>query len=57
MSDNDCIAFVVEGESKEPDIKVFILSAFPEFLLNYFPISFWRTCIKRKELDISCRVP
>lgn len=36
--------------------KVFILSAFPEFLLDYFPISFWRTCIKRKELDISCRV-
>lgn len=26
--------------------KVFILSAFPEFLLDYFPVKFWNSCIK-----------
>jgi hypothetical protein len=26
--------------------KVFVLSGFPEFLLDYFQISFWRTCVK-----------
>lgn len=26
--------------------KIFIISAFPEFLLDYFPARFWNTCIK-----------
>lgn len=31
--------YIVEG-------KIFILSAFPEFLFDYFPNSFWNSCIK-----------
>lgn len=26
--------------------RVFILSAFPEFLLDYFGVKLWRTCVK-----------
>lgn len=36
--------------------RVFILSAFPEFLLDYFPISFWKSTVKRKELTSDCHV-
>ena len=32
--------------------KVFILSAFPEFLLDYFKISFWKTCVKHSKNNI-----
>jgi hypothetical protein len=38
------------------DDRVFILSAFPEFLLDYFPISFWKSCVKRKELVPKCQI-
>ena len=37
------------------DDSVFILSAFPEFLLDYFPGNFWKSCVKRKEIIQSCR--
>ena len=26
--------------------RVFILSAFPEFLLDYFGVKLWKTCVK-----------
>lgn len=34
--------------------KVFIISAFPEFLVDYFGIKLWRTCVKhaKNQLDI-----
>lgn len=34
--------------------KVFIISAFPEFLVDYFGMKFWRTCVKhaKNQLDI-----
>lgn len=33
-----------EYEIKEQ--MVFVLSAFPEFLLDYFGVKLWRTCVK-----------
>ena len=38
--------------------KVFIISAFPEFLVDYFGMKLWRTCVKhaKNQLDIcNCR--
>ena len=34
--------------------KVFIISAFPEFLVDYFGMKLWRTCVKhaKNQLDI-----
>ena len=34
--------------------KVFIISAFPEFLVDYFGKKLWRTCVKhtKNQLDI-----
>ena len=29
--------------------KVFVLSAFPEFLLDYFGVKLWKTCVKHNE--------
>lgn len=36
---------------------IFILSAFPEYLLDYFGLGFWNTCVKRRHLIIEdhCR--
>ena len=28
---------------------VFVLSAFPEFLLDYFGVKLWKTCVKHKQ--------
>lgn len=28
--------------------RVFILSAFPEFLIDYFGVKLWKTCVKYK---------
>ena len=35
--------------------KVFILSAFPEFLLDYFGIRLWKICVKRKGNLLNCQ--
>ncbi len=36
------------------DERIFVLSAIPEFILDYFPLSFWRSWIKIKKLDKKC---
>lgn len=41
MANKNYKAFIVEE-------RVFILSAFPEFLTDYFGIKLWRTCVKHK---------
>ena len=28
--------------------RVFVLSAFPEFLIDYYGLTLWRTCVKHK---------
>lgn len=40
-------AAIYKMEEKEIQIqRVFVLSAFPEFLLDYFGMKLWRTCVK-----------
>lgn len=34
--------------------RLFILSAFPEFLLDYFGIKLWKTCVKHQNLRSDC---
>ncbi len=43
--------FNLEKELKEIDDKVFVLSAFPEFLFDYFKADFWHTMTTRKKLN------
>lgn len=33
---------------KGEDHRVFILSAFPEFLIDYFGVKLWKMCVKYK---------
>lgn len=36
--------------------RIFILSAFPEFLLDYFPKKFWNVCVKHnRKTSKACR--
>ena len=40
---------------EEPEIRknrVFVLSAFPEFLIDYFGVKLWRTCVKRTRYSL-----
>lgn len=39
-----CAMEVEKGEGH----RVFILSAFPEFLIDYFGVKRWKTCVKYK---------
>jgi len=41
--------FKKENELKKEDNEVFILSAFPEFIFDYFKIDFWNTHAKMKK--------
>ena len=46
---------VYEYEKKTQEEGVFVLSAFPEFLIDYFGMKLWRTCVKhRKNKRESC---
>ena len=39
-------------EEKETEKKrVFVLSAFPEFLIDYFGVKLWKTCVKHKKTE------
>ena len=40
-------------KNKMIEQRVFILSAFPEFLVDYFGMRLWKTCVKhtRNQLD------
>ena len=41
---------ILKLEEKEiPKNRVFVLSAFPEFLLDYFGVKLWKTCVKYKK--------
>jgi len=40
---------ILKLEEKEiPKNRVFVLSAFPEFLLDYFGVKLWKTCVKKE---------
>ena len=41
------IQLLEENEAKKE--RVFILSAFPEFLIDYFGIKLWKTCVKHRK--------
>ena len=36
----------------DKDYKVFIVSAFPEFLVDYFGMKLWRTCVKHTKKQL-----
>ncbi len=40
--------YVLEEKETQND-RVFVLSAFPEFLVDYFGVKLWRTCVKHKK--------
>ncbi len=40
--------YVLEEKEAHKD-RVFVLSAFPEFLVDYYGIKLWRTCVKHKK--------
>ena len=40
--------YVLEKKETQKD-RVFVLSAFPEFLVDYYGIKLWRTCVKHKK--------
>lgn len=44
---------VLERELAEEQGKTFVLSAFPEFLLDYFPKKFWNSRVKRHKLNFN----
>ena len=39
--------YVLEEMESEKD-RVFVLSAFPEFLVDYYGVKLWKTCAKQK---------
>ncbi|MBR1634997.1 MAG: hypothetical protein IJ682_08070 [Lachnospiraceae bacterium] len=39
----------VQEEKKRQKGRVFVLSAFPEFLVDYYGVKLWRTCVKHKK--------
>ena len=48
------VVFVMEKKKAERQ-RVFVLSAFPEFLLDYFGVKLWRTSVKhRRNLTCKC---
>ena len=40
--------YVLEEEETQK-YRVFVLSAFPEFLVDYFGVKLWRTCVKHRK--------
>ena len=40
-----------EEEKEIQNQRVFVLSAFPEFLLDYFGIKLWKSCVKHSVND------
>lgn len=38
----------IQEENEAKKERVFILSAFPEFLADYFSIKLWKTCVKHR---------
>ena len=40
--------YVLEEEETQKN-RVFVLSAFPEFLVDYFGVKLWRTCVKHRK--------
>lgn len=46
-----CEIYVMEATEAE-NRGIFVLSAFPEFLLDYFGVKLWKTCVKHRK---NCR--
>ena len=43
-----------QEEQKIKEAGVFVLSAFPEFLIDYFGLKLWKKCVKHAEITPAC---